>query len=172
MQYDAGVIVDPTTNLVTHINGKPLDANKLYNVGYPIAELTAENGPKATTNYFLNNPVNKRHLHSTARGGQEFLLQYWAHQIWLAVWNKLDRDHDGSVSKEEFNEIDKNGDGDISEKELMEFMKKELGMEYHPGEPNFATHVLLEGGDGNKDGRLTWNEFKQKEKASSEERRK
>jgi 2',3'-cyclic-nucleotide 2'-phosphodiesterase (5'-nucleotidase family) len=164
MQYDEGVIVDPATHTVTHIGGKPLDLKRMYSVGYPIFELTAENGPQCMTEYFTKNAPNKRHLHSTARGGQEFLLQYWAHQIWLAVWNKLDANHDGAVSKEEYRKVDTNNDGDIDKLELMKFMKTELGYDFHPGEPSFAISVLLESGDTDKNGILTWEEFKNKER--------
>ena len=90
LQFDDGVVLDGA-GIVTHINGAVLNPNQLYSVGYPTDELTAENGPACLTEYFLGpNAPNKRHLHSTSRGGQEFLLQYWAQKIWTAVWNKLE----------------------------------------------------------------------------------
>lgn len=91
MQFCDAITFDTNTKEVTHINNKPLKNDQLYSVGYPTAELTAENGPACLTKYFLGpNKPNERHLQSTSRGGQEFLLQYWAQKIWSAVWNKLE----------------------------------------------------------------------------------
>ena len=159
MQYDAGVIVDPHTHMVTHIGGAPLDSAKMYNVGYPIDELKAENGPACWLEYQLQNPPNERHLHSTARGGQEFLLQHWAHQIWLAVWQKLDANNDGKVSRDEYRALDSNNDGKVDQQELIEFMHQELGYAVDSGEVHFASHVLKIAGDANNDKILTWKEF-------------
>ena len=164
MQADDGVLVDASTNQVTHINGAPIDVNKMYSVGYPTAELTAENGPPCLLEYMTRCNLNQRHLQSTSRGGQEFLLQYWAQQIWLAVWNKLDSNHDGAVSKEEYRAIDTDGNGEISQAELMAFMHKELGHEVCMKEAHFAEAVLRMAGDSDKDGVLTWRELQKMHK--------
>ena len=97
LHYDDGVSVNENHE-VTHINGEALDLDKLYNVAYPPGEIKAENGPKVLREYFETNPPNPRHLSSTSRGGQEFLLSYWAHKVWQAVWDSLDKNHDGSIS--------------------------------------------------------------------------
>jgi 2',3'-cyclic-nucleotide 2'-phosphodiesterase (5'-nucleotidase family) len=159
LHYDDGVTVN-ASHEVTRVNGVPLDLDKLYNVAYPPGEIRAENGPKALREYFEANPPNPRHLSSTSRGGQEFLLQYWAQQVWAAVWERLDSNHDGTVDRAEFMRLDSDGDGDVDADELMKFMHDELGFEMVSGETSFASFVLRAGGDHDHDGNLTWDEFK------------
>jgi 2',3'-cyclic-nucleotide 2'-phosphodiesterase (5'-nucleotidase family) len=77
MHYDDFVVVDSESHLVTHIGGEALDLSRIYNVVYPTNELFAQNGPACIREYFTLHPPNTRHLSSTARGGQEFLLQFW-----------------------------------------------------------------------------------------------
>ena len=158
MHYDDAVMVNESHE-VTHVNGIPLDHDKMYNVAYPPGEICAENGPKSLREYFQANPPDPRHLSSTSRGGQEFLLQYWAQQVWAAVWERLDSNKDGTVDQSEFLLLDSNGDGKVDAEELMKFMHDELGYEIVSGETSFASYVLRAGGDRDQDGKLTWSEF-------------
>ena len=159
LHYDDRVTVNEDHE-VTHINGEALDPKKLYNVAYPPGEIKAENGPKSLREYFEKNPPNSRHLSSVSRGGQEFLLSFWAHQVWQAVWKSLDKNHDGTISAEEFMALDENMDGHVNAQELMKYMNKELGFDIVDGENSFASFVLRAGGDFDEDGNLTWDEFR------------
>ncbi len=159
MHYSENVEVDPATHAVVRISGRPVEPDRLYNVGYPPAEIRAENGPRVLREWFELHPPNPRHLSSTARGGQEFLLQYWAQAVWAKVWERLDGNHDGTVDEKEFRRLDSDGNGKVDAGELMKFMNRELGFDVSPGEAEFASFVLRAGGDYNKDGNLTWEEF-------------
>ena len=159
MHYDDGVTVDPETHLVTHIQGEPLDPKRIYNVGYPTDELRAENGPVCIRDYFNANPPNPRHLKSTARGGQEFLLQFWAQNVWRALWSALDRNHDGKIDHSEFDKLDLDRSGKVDASELMAFMHKELGFDVCESENSFARFVIAAAGDADQDGKLSYEEM-------------
>jgi hypothetical protein len=111
-------------------------------------------------------------MHSTSRGGQEFLLQYWAHRVWKEVWARLDANKDGSVDAQEFKQLDKDGDGNVSAPEMMAFLRDKVGYEVSPGEATFVTYVLRAGGStigGGDDSVLTWKEFERASEAVREE---
>ena len=72
---------------------------------------------------------------------------------------RLDGNHDGTVDEKEFRRLDSDGNGKVDAGELMKFMNRELGFDVSPGEAEFASFVLRAGGDYNKDGNLTWEEF-------------
>jgi len=161
MQFDEGMEIDDN-HMCTTIAGEPVDPTRMYRVGYPPEEIPAENGPTALREYFQTTSGKElfRHASERARGGQEFLMQYWAQKVWRAVWKKLDVNADGVIDEEEFKALDINGDGGVCAQELMSFMHHELGFEVVSGESSFAEHVLRIAGDGDRDGKLSWEEFK------------
>ena len=77
----------------------------------------------------------------------------------MAVWQKLDANNDGKVSRDEYRALDSNNDGKVDQQELIEFMHQELGYAVDSGEVHFASHVLKIAGDANNDNILTWKEF-------------
>ena len=50
------------------------------------------------------------------------------HKVWQAVWDSLDKNHDGTVSADEFKVLDENKDGSVRPR-VMKFMSKELGFD-------------------------------------------
>ncbi len=142
--------------------GAPFDRGRVYRVGYPFPEIFAENGPASIRNYFTAHP-DKLPPEDAARGGQEFLLQHWAHAVWKRVWAALDVDHDGAVTAAEFAALDVDASGAVDAREMLRFLRTRLGMDASEGEAAFALHVLRAGGDRDQDGKLTWREFQGRE---------
>lgn len=169
LQWDDGLEVDGATQRVVRVGvgwvglgsgteGAPFDRDRIYRVGYPFPEIFAENGPASIRNYFRAHPELVP-PEDAARGGQEFLLQHWAHGVWRRVWAALDTDGDGAVDASEFAALDLDGDRSVSSVEMLKFMRERLGLDVSEAEAAFALYVLRAGGDRDRDGNLTWSEF-------------
>ena len=85
-------------------------------------------------------------------------MQFWAQNVWRALWSALDKNHDGKIDHSEFDKLDLDRSGKVDAMELMAFMHKELGFDVCELENSFARFVIAAGGDADQDGKLSYEE--------------
>lgn len=115
MHHDDGLEVDDD-KLVKTVAGFPLDPEKMYRVGTTqrfgillvpsmLAYLEEDHTRKA-------NPDAGIPVHS-------LLLHYFAEKAWAQLYFAMDRDHNGSIGKEELRMLDRKGTGSLDKDDIL-----------------------------------------------------
>jgi 2',3'-cyclic-nucleotide 2'-phosphodiesterase (5'-nucleotidase family)/Ca2+-binding EF-hand superfamily protein len=120
MQIDDKMKWDAETNTVTHIGGKPLDPERIYEcvVLWQVA-MEGIDGVTPLFEYCKNQvAVNFPHDADVGRPAKQVLVDYFGRAIWWAM-----------IEKVGFAGLDQDKDGQISEKELLDAVHKAPGME-------------------------------------------
>lgn len=169
MQYDEGVQEDTSEwpPKVTHVDGKPIDPDRVYRVATKVGDLTNGQSPPWTEYYKAHPEVLPRkgayvNIHAE-------LMSYFARNLWRKIWAALsmelaencaflddcssDCDAEGRLKA-----LDLNGDGVVTVDEMQQALRDLLGYKVDDREMTLARFVHAFA-DTTGDGQVTLEDF-------------
>jgi len=139
MQYDDSIEVDNDGFVIT-IGNKPIDVARLYRVGTVGDFFRSSDGP-TIGGYFDADPSRKPD-HDVGIPVHALLLEYFAEEVWNAIWHKLDDNGDGEICEDEFKALDKSGKGYVCKQSLMGALEHLVGFSTHAEEHTLVDKVM------------------------------
>merc|ERR1712039_912943 len=114
--------------------------DRLYRVGTVADFFRASDGP-TIGGYFDEDPTRKPDL-ETGIPVHALLLEYYAEEVWNAIWHTLDENGDGEICEEEFKALDKSGTGQVKKQSLMHALEHLVGFSTHEDEHTLVDKVM------------------------------
>jgi hypothetical protein len=167
MQYDIGVreeyFDDGRPPIVTHVNGQPIDMDRIYRVATKISDLT--NGQsRPLTDYYTSHPEVYPPKGAYVNIHAE-LLSYFARNLWRKIWEAISPTISGLCSPTEecdpegrLATLDLDEDGVISIDEIHAALRDVVGLSVDERERSLAQFVHSFA-DTDGDGKVTAEDF-------------
>jgi hypothetical protein len=164
MQYDVGVKEDYSQNppVVTHINGKQIEPDRVYRVATKIGDLTNGQSPPLTeyfTKYPERLPPKGAYVNIHAD-----LMAYFARNLWRKIWDMITVELAAEGITNECNpgrrlaSLDLSGDGFVTVEEIQAALRDKLGYSVDDSEKTLAEFVHSFADTGGN-GKITERDF-------------
>lgn len=139
VHYDDGVLMDQN-GFITHVCGKPLELNKLYRIASGNDLKRASDGA-VIGNYLKEHPEHMP-IPELAIPVSFVIIHHALRTIWGKLWEALDEDKSGDLSKEELARFDLDGDGNLDKSEIMAIIKKSLQWPIHESQDTLVDRIF------------------------------
>eukprot|EP00522_Entomoneis_paludosa_P003489 CAMPEP_0172467304 /NCGR_PEP_ID=MMETSP1065-20121228/58494_1 /TAXON_ID=265537 /ORGANISM="Amphiprora paludosa, Strain CCMP125" /LENGTH=294 /DNA_ID=CAMNT_0013224409 /DNA_START=73 /DNA_END=957 /DNA_ORIENTATION=+ len=168
IQYDDGVQQDEE-NRVTHVAGKPLEANRIYRVATKVSDLTNGQCPQ-WTKYYTHFPqvLPPKGAYFNI---QSELMSYFAQTLWRRLWDHMTDElsetlEDGedilcpidSCPVERLDMLDNAGAGSLTVEDIQQALRDRLGLSVDDRETTLA-EMVHDFADMTGNGEVTLDDF-------------